>query len=45
MKHYFLFGAIDLIILLVYPVAYIAYHAQKLMGAKPGHKNGLGRIY
>ena len=45
MKHYFLFAVIDLIILLVYPIAYIAHHVQKLMGAKPRRKNDLDRAY
>jgi len=34
MKLYFLFAVIDLIILLVYPFAYIAHRLQKLTGTK-----------
>lgn len=45
MKLYFLFAVIDLIILLIYPVAYIAYLVQKLTGTKPKYKNGLNRAY
>jgi hypothetical protein len=32
MKLYFLFALIDLMILLVYPIAYIIHHVQKRMG-------------
>ena len=45
MKLYFLFAAIDLIILLVYPFAYIAHRLQKLTGTKPRHRNDLDRAY
>jgi len=45
MKLYFLFAVIDLIILLVYPIAYIAHRMQKLTGTKPRRKNGLDRAY
>jgi NADH:ubiquinone oxidoreductase subunit 3 (subunit A) len=38
MKLYLLFAVIDLIILLVYPIAYIAHHVQKLTGMKSGRK-------
>ena len=38
MKLYFLFAVIDLIILLVYPIAYIAYRIKKLTNTKPGRK-------
>ena len=34
MKLYLLFALIDLLIMLVYPIAYIAHHIRKLMGAK-----------
>jgi len=37
MKLYFLFAVIDLVILLAYPIAYIANLVQKLMGTKPRH--------
>jgi NADH:ubiquinone oxidoreductase subunit 3 (subunit A) len=40
MKHYLLFAVMDLIILLVYPLAYIAHRVQKLTGTKPGRKQG-----
>jgi hypothetical protein len=40
MKFYLLSAVIDLLILLVYPLAYVAYHVQKMTGAKPGHKQG-----
>ena len=45
MKLYFLFAVIDLIILLVYPIAYIVHHMQKLTGTKPRRKNDLDRAY
>jgi NADH:ubiquinone oxidoreductase subunit 3 (subunit A) len=38
MKLYILFAVIDLITLLVYPIAYITHRLQKLTGTKPGHK-------
>jgi hypothetical protein len=38
MKLYFLFAVIDLVILLLYPIAYIAHQVQKLTDAKPGRK-------
>jgi hypothetical protein len=38
MKHYLIFAVIDLIILMVYPIVYIAHHVQKLTGTKPGRK-------
>ncbi len=44
MKLYFLFAVIDLIILLVYPIAYIAYLVQKLTGTKPRRMN-LDRVH
>ena len=34
MKLYLLFMVIDLLILLVYPIAFIAYQIRKLMGSK-----------
>jgi NADH:ubiquinone oxidoreductase subunit 3 (subunit A) len=37
MKLYILFAVMDLIILLAYPLAYIANRIQKLTGAKNGH--------
>ncbi len=40
MKLYLLFALIDLIILLVYPLAYIAYQVQKLIGAKSERRQG-----
>jgi hypothetical protein len=40
MKLNLLFAVIDLIILLVYPLAYIAYQVQKLTGAKSGRRQG-----
>jgi hypothetical protein len=45
MKFYFLLTLIDLIILLVYPIAYIIHRAQKLTSARSGRKNGLDRAY
>jgi hypothetical protein len=45
MKLYFFFALIDLIILLVYPIAYIVHRAQKLIGAKPGQKNNPNKTY
>jgi hypothetical protein len=45
MKLYFFFAMIDLIILLIYPIAYIANLVQKLTGAKPRRKNELDRTY
>jgi hypothetical protein len=39
MKLYFLFAIIDVIVLLVYPIAYIAYHVQKLRGARLRRRN------
>jgi hypothetical protein len=45
MKLYFFFAVIDLIILLIYPIAYIVHRVQKLMGTKPGRKNDLDRAY
>jgi hypothetical protein len=41
MKLYLLSALMDLIILLIYPIAYIAHHMQKLRGAKSGRRNGL----
>jgi hypothetical protein len=40
MKLYFLFALIDLFILVVYPLAYIANRLQKMTGAKPGRRHG-----
>jgi hypothetical protein len=40
MKLYFLFALIDLLILLAYPLVYIANRVQKLTGAKPSHRQG-----
>jgi hypothetical protein len=40
MKLYFLFAVIDLIILLVYPLAYLAHRVQKMTGAKRGRRQG-----
>ena len=34
MKLYLFFAAIDLLILLAYPIVYIFYRIRKLMGAK-----------
>jgi hypothetical protein len=34
MKLYFLFAVIDLLVLLVYPIVYIAHRVRKLVGAK-----------
>jgi hypothetical protein len=34
MKLYFLFALIDLMVLLVYPIVYVAYYVRKLMGSK-----------
>ncbi len=34
MKLYLLFAVIDLLILLVYPIAYVANHLRKVMAAK-----------
>jgi len=34
MKLYLLFAMIDLLILLAYPIAYIAHYVRKMMGAK-----------
>ncbi len=34
MKLYLLFAMIDLLILLIYPIAYISNYVRKLMGAK-----------
>ncbi len=34
MKLYLLFAAIDLMVLLVYPILYIIYQMRKLMGLK-----------
>ena len=34
MKLYLLFAAIDLLILLAYPIVYIAYHVRKMIGVK-----------
>lgn len=34
MKFYLLFAMIDLLILLAYPIAYIANYVRKMMGAK-----------
>ena len=45
MKFYFLSALIDLVILLVYPIAYIAHYMQKLKGTKPESKKGLDRAY
>ncbi len=39
MKLYFLFAVIDLVILLAYPIAYIAHLVQKLIETKPRRKN------
>jgi hypothetical protein len=43
MKPYFLFAVIDLMILLVYPIAFIAHHLQRLRGEKHRRKNHLDR--
>ena len=43
MKFYFLSALMDLVILLVYPIAYIANYMQKLKGTKTGRKKGLNR--
>ncbi len=40
MKLYFLFALIDLLILLAYPLAYIANRVQKMTGTKPGRRHG-----
>jgi len=40
MKLYFLFAIMDLVILLAYPLAYIANRVQKMKGAKPGRRPG-----
>jgi hypothetical protein len=40
MKLYFLFALIDLLILLAYPLVYIANRVQKLTGTRPGHRHG-----
>jgi hypothetical protein len=45
MKLYFLFAVIDLIILLAYPIAFIAYHLQRLTGEKSRHGNNLDQAY
>jgi len=34
MKLYLYFAAIDLLILLVYPIVYIAHHVRKMIGVK-----------
>jgi hypothetical protein len=34
MKLYLLFAMIDLLILLIYPIAYLYNYARKMMGAK-----------
>ncbi|CAG0945082.1 hypothetical protein ANRL1_02123 [Anaerolineae bacterium] len=38
MKLYFLFAAMDLLILLAYPLVYIANQVQKLTNARTGRK-------
>jgi len=43
MKLYFLFAVIDLITLLIYPIAYIFHQIQKR--TKSGHKNNLNQAY
>ena len=45
MKLYFLFAVIDLVILLIYPIAYIIHQVRKLTGAKTRRKNDLDRAY
>jgi hypothetical protein len=40
MKLYFLFALIDLLILLVYPLAYIANQVQKLTSSRTARKRG-----
>jgi hypothetical protein len=40
MKLYFLFAVMDLLILLAYPLVYIANQAQKLTGARTARKRG-----
>jgi hypothetical protein len=40
MKLYFLFALMDLLILLAYPLAYIANSVQKLTGAKSSRRHG-----
>jgi hypothetical protein len=40
MKLYFLFALIDLLIVLAYPLAYIANRVQKLTGARPARRQG-----
>jgi hypothetical protein len=40
MKLYFLFALIDLLILLAYPLVYLANRVQKMTGAKPGRRHG-----
>ena len=34
MKLYLLFAVIDLLILLAYPIVYVAHHVHKMMGMK-----------
>ena len=45
MKLYFLFAVIDLVILLIYPIAYMAHLMQKLTETKPRRRNDLNRTY
>jgi hypothetical protein len=45
MKLYFLFAVIDLVVLLVYPIAYIIYQVRKLTDTKNRRKNDLDRAY
>jgi hypothetical protein len=40
MKLYFLFAVMDLLILLAYPLAYIANRLQKLTGSRPTRRHG-----
>lgn len=34
MKLYLLFAVIDMLILLAYPIVYVAHHVRKMMGVK-----------
>jgi hypothetical protein len=45
MKLYLLSAMMDLVILLIYPIAYIANHIQKLKGTKHGRRNGLKQAF
>jgi len=40
MKLYFLFILLDLLVLLVYPLAYVLHRYQKLIGAKSNRRRG-----